>query len=445
MKGAINIIFVILFAIIIGIITIVITLGLLGQRPYELGKNLEYTGIIEIGKATFNYEDYIEAAPSFRNEDEIEDYFEKDGCKLLQYCTNQYLKYGKPCQIGVYAIGNYSEGTDINFIRKFASSIARCKFEIAQEIAPGIKQEICYFDTDSIEMLQKYVDANGLYYYNISFKNSSFYSGNDLTTPSLDSTTIIYDITSFPPDNICSPVAGRYKIAILNVTSKDLNCNLLIAIAYLPYLANELPTDFKSASTPLKVFDVIRNINFRPIFNQRTWDAIPHVVGASQVNNQGAKDCKDSPFKPCCSLDSGIIYHCDFGDFSRYCFNTTDCLNYIILTPITIKINENSVNITDILRAVRFGLYANPTYRKYEIPYRDFKNILVPPYVGTIWNNDYSSQLSDFEGRYIYYNTNEGKEKCFGNLDIQVGYAIRQKNNKEYLLPIISIRCWKEA
>jgi hypothetical protein len=435
MKGDIQTyVFVIILIIISAVVIIYVSYYFLTSKSTVV-EGIAGRADVSMPRTYLEYSDFIWP----EKENSILDESNDDFCKKLEECVKYYLLNHEPCLIGIYDEFGDPEATKINPIyrqnegkfTKIQNNLTNkiksksCSFGMNFPVGPNVEQVIGQSNIVG-PFLNPLADIYGLYFYDMKLRNASVYNNTSLSDE--QKPYYLYEGYDFSRSSVlCTPKGytlriddtryfspGKYKVDLLNVsvdTSGGLpKYNVAVGFGFLPYLSNTTTN-----STPLKIIDTIRSLDFNPLMPQWNIECLtdkPFVENAVCVESRdkvpsGAEYCGDCSytaadgateynFYSCypnecnnavksCSKNNPSICVC--GSFAPY-----NCTRYPLrFRKYVIPINESGgVDVAQVINAIKWGFYSSKRF-EFANTYWDVKKV---SFGDDPWN-DGSDSLTD--------------------------------------------------
>jgi len=429
---------------------------------------------VSMPRTYLEYSDFIWP----EKENSILDETTDDFCKKLEACVKYYLLNHEPCLIGIYDESGDPKATKTNpkyrqnegkfteIQNDLKNKIKSCSFGMKFPVGPNVEQVIGQSNILD-PFLNPLADIYGLYFYDMKLRNANVY--NDALLSGEEKPYYLY--TGLDPSRfsvLCMPIGytlriddtryfspGKYKVDLLNVsvdTSGGLpKYSVAVGFGFLPYLSNTTTN-----STPLKIIDTIRSLDFNPLMPQwniecltdkSSWDSIAENVTSRDKVPSGAEYCGD-----CSYTVSGKTYHWFYYCYPNECNNAVkSCTPYddsmcnkddfrmvyhCTRSPLRFKkyvipINESGgVDVAQVINAIKWGFYSSKRF-EFANTYWDVKKV---DFAGDPWNDDLTDAIDPKNVndktkmiRKIYFDCDSGKGGddayvCKNQITMYIGY-----------------------
>jgi len=476
MKGDIQTyVFVIILIIISAVVVIYVSYYFLTSKSTVV-ESIAGRADVSMPRTYLEYSDFIWP----EKENSILDESNDDFCKKLEECVKYYLLNHEPCLIGIYDEFGDPKATKTNpkYRQTYSTyfengvetalfdKIRSCSFEMKFPIGSGVEQVVGEVEKKNEMFINRLSDIYGLYFYDMKLRdpsvyNDTLYSNED--KQDYEEKPYMYKIsTLLSPKGytICTDGTryfspGKYKVDLLNVsvdTSGGLpKYNVAVGFGFLPYLSNTTTN-----STPLKIIDTIRSLDFNPLMPQwniecltdkSSWDSIAENVTSRDKVPSGAEYCGD-----CSYTVSGKTYHWFYYCYPNECNNAVkSCTPYdgsmcnkddfrmvyhCIRSPLRFKkyvipINESGgVDVAQVINAIKWGFYSSKRF-EFANTYWDVKRV---DFAGDPWNDDLTDAIDPKNVndktkmiRKIYFDCDSGKGGddayvCKNQITMYIGY-----------------------
>jgi len=402
------------------------------QGPVETERFMAHADV-SMSRTYLEYSNFLwpEKGNSIKNDEKF--------CDKLKACTQYYLLYHEPCVIGVYdEFGDpgakktnpkyrQNEGKFTEIQNNLENKIKYCSFEMKFSVGPNVEQVIGQSNIVG-PFLNPLADIYGLYFYDMKLRNASVY--NDDLLSGEEKPYYLYEYDLSKSSVLCTPKGytlriddtryfspGKYKVDLLNVsvdTSGGLpKYNVAVGFGFLPYLSNTTTN-----STPLKIIDTIRSLDFNPLMPQWNIECLtdkPFVENAVCVDSRdkvpsGAEYCGDCSYTVSYE-DYTKTYHWFYYCYPNECNNAvksctpydgSKCNNdefqmvyHCTRSPIRFKkyvipINESGgVDVAQVINAIKWGFYSSKRF-EFANTYWDVKRV---DFAGDPWNDDLTDAI----------------------------------------------------